>query len=185
MQRARRTLAGIRAGDASSRLPAHRAQWHRHVSCSGSGNDPAHENFTRPRCKNAHETTCNLRCGRLPLRGQHRLARPVCFVDFAPCFPFDCIREIRECEHQKCGKCRSAGGGRQETADLCADAIKSAAHHESNENRPGPSSRAMTNARVFCTRMHGDTRLNDGLSARSRAVTSRNETIIGSSVEPR
>jgi len=30
----RRTPAGIRAGDQSSRLPAHGAQWHRHVSCS-------------------------------------------------------------------------------------------------------------------------------------------------------
>jgi hypothetical protein len=82
------------------------------------------------------------------------------FGDFAPCFPFDCIHEIRGCEHQKCGKCRSAGWGRQGQVAKRRGRVD-AAYDESNENRLTclHERRALCFARVFCTRMHGDTRL--------------------------
>lgn len=51
------------------------------------------------------------RCVRLPLRGQHRLARLRCRQ--APCFPFNCARRRSAREHQNACECRRRCGERQ------------------------------------------------------------------------
>lgn len=51
------------------------------------------------------------RCVRLPLRGQHRLARLRCRQ--APCFPFNCTRRNSAREHQNACECRRRCGERQ------------------------------------------------------------------------
>lgn len=48
---------------------------------------------------------------RLPLRGQHRLAR--LRRRQAPCFPFNCARRSGTREHQNACECRRRGGERQ------------------------------------------------------------------------
>ncbi len=50
-------------------------------------------------------------CVRLPLRGQHRLARLRCRQ--APCFPFNCARRSSAREHQNACECRGRCRQRQ------------------------------------------------------------------------
>lgn len=54
-------------------------------------------------------------CVRLPLRGQHRLARLRCRQ--APCFPFNCARRSSAREHQNACECRGRCRQRQGKTD--------------------------------------------------------------------
>ncbi|VWD02526.1 hypothetical protein BCO18430_04038 [Burkholderia contaminans] len=58
--------------------------------------------------------SCRARRVRLPLRGQHRLARLRCRQ--APCFPFNCARRSGTREHQNACECRRRCGERQDAA---------------------------------------------------------------------
>ncbi len=68
----------------------------------------------RPHARGMRRSGVASRCARrvrLPLRGQHRLARLRCRQ--APCFPFNCARRSGSREHQNACECRRRCGERQ------------------------------------------------------------------------
>lgn len=68
----------------------------------------------RPHAAGMRRSGAASRCARrvrLPLRGQHRLARLRCRQ--APCFPFNCARRSGTREHQNACECRRRCGERQ------------------------------------------------------------------------